>query len=136
MDVKDSIDSLHADLAAWLGSPAPFEVFERFAAAQHEQFSMVSVSGALLERDALLAGLREARNARPGLRIEISEVTELARFGEHVLVRFLEQHLTDDDKSSRRVTAVLRTPDDTTGAYQWLTVHETPVEIPDRTATP
>ncbi|MCP2299953.1 hypothetical protein APR11_006412 [Nocardia amikacinitolerans] len=127
MDIEDSIASLHADLAAWLGSPAPFEVFERFAAAQHERFSMVSVSGAVLERDALLAGLREARNARPGLRIEISEITELARFGENVVVRFLERHLTEDENSARRVTAVLSAVEGFELGYRWLTVHETPV---------
>ncbi|MEV0027743.1 hypothetical protein [Nocardia sp. NPDC050793] len=124
-DIVSVVESLHADLAAWLGSAASPEVFERFAEGQHERFSMVAISGAVLGRDELLAGLREARNTEPGLRIEVSEVTELARDGVLVVVRFLERHLSDGGSSSRWVSAVLCATEDSSSGYRWLTVHET-----------
>ncbi|WP_435591806.1 hypothetical protein [Nocardia sp. bgisy118] len=124
-DIVSVVESLHADLAAWLGSAAPLEVFERFAEAQHERFSMVAMCGTVLGRDELLTGLREARNTEPGLRIEVAELTELYHEGELVVVRFLERHLSDEGSSSRRVSAVL---EDSSSGYRWLTVHETAVE--------
>jgi hypothetical protein len=123
VDLADVVERLHADLAAWLGSAAPDEVFERFAAAQHERFSMVTTGGEVLGRDALLAGLRGARNAVPGLTIEVSEVEELQRSGGIAVVRFLETHRATGDTTHRRVTAVLTTED--RGGVRWLTVHET-----------
>ncbi|WP_084511219.1 hypothetical protein [Nocardia lijiangensis] len=125
MEIAGAVEALHADLAAWLGSAASDEIFERFAAAQHERFSMVTLSGAVLGRDELLAGLRGARNAQPGLQIEVSEVMELTRAGELVVIRFLERHGTEEDSSSRRVTAVLCAEDGPSPRYRWLAVHET-----------
>ncbi|WP_068062889.1 hypothetical protein [Nocardia xishanensis] len=127
-DIVSVVESLHADLAAWLGSAAPPEVFERFAEAQHERFSMVAMCGAVLGRDELLTGLREARNTEPGLRIEVAEITELAREGDLVVVRFLERHLSDDGPSSRWVSAVLCAVEDSGSGYRWLSVHETAVD--------
>ncbi|MFD0364327.1 nuclear transport factor 2 family protein [Nocardia sp. GCM10030253] len=119
-----AIEMLHADLAAWLGSNAAAEVFERFAAAQHEEFSMVTTSGEVLGRAELLSVLRGARNTQPGLKIDISEVQELAREGDTVVVRFLELHRVCGTESCRRVTAVLVAD----GAeFRWRTVHETEV---------
>lgn len=123
VDLVAAVKRLHADLATWLGSQAQAEVFERFAAAQHERFSMVTTGGELLGRGALLAGLRGARNALPGLVIEVSEVEELLRSGDIAVVRFLETHRTAGSVTNRRVTAVLTTDDP--GAVRWLSVHET-----------
>lgn len=123
VDLADAVVRLHADLATWLGSQAPAKVFDRFAAAQHERFSMVTTGGEVLGRDALLAGLRGARNALPGLAIEVSEIEELLWSGGTAVVRFLETHRTDASVTRRRVTAVLTTDDP--GGPRWLTVHET-----------
>lgn len=123
VDLAGAVVRLHADLATWLGSQAPAEVFDRFAAAQHERFSMVTTDGEVLGRDALLAGLRGARNALPGLVIEVSEIEELLRSDGTAVVRFLEIHRTDASVTRRRVTAVLTTDDP--GEPRWLTVHET-----------
>ncbi|MEV0060831.1 hypothetical protein [Nocardia sp. NPDC050718] len=121
-----AVEALHADLARWLGSAAPVEVFDRFAAAQHPDFTMVTTTGAVLARDDLLTGLRGARDAQPGLRIAITELECLLDDGHTVVIRFLERHLLGDAATARRVTAVLTTGDPT-GQPRWLTVHETPV---------
>ncbi|NEW26515.1 hypothetical protein [Nocardia cyriacigeorgica] len=123
-DIEAAVRELHDDLAAWLGSEAPDSVFDRFAAAQHESFSMVTTAGDILRRTELLNGLRAARNTSPGLRIDISEFEELAEEFDIVVVRFLESHHHAGAISRRRVTAVV-TRAGTEPAVQWLTVHET-----------
>jgi hypothetical protein len=123
VDLVDVVERLHADLATWLGSQAPIEVFERFAAAQHERFSMVTTGGEVLGRSALTAGLRGAGNSVPGLRIEISDVEELLWSGDIAVVRFLETHRAAENVTHRRVTAVLTIGDP--DEVRWLTVHET-----------
>ncbi|MFE6921497.1 hypothetical protein ACFVAV_10670 [Nocardia sp. NPDC057663] len=123
--VLSAVETLHADLARWLGTAAPAEVFDRFAAAQHEAFTMVTTTGEVVARDSLLTGLRAARNARPGLTIEITEACTLLDDGTTVVIRFLERHLVGDTATARRVTAVLVT--DSPDELRWRTVHETPL---------
>ncbi|WP_280360923.1 hypothetical protein [Nocardia wallacei] len=48
---------MHADLSCWLGGEAASEVFDRFAAQQHTDLSVVTVSGTVIARTALLEGL-------------------------------------------------------------------------------
>lgn len=124
-ELSAAVESLHADLARWLGTAAPVEVFDRFAAAQHPDFTMVTTTGAVLARDELLTGLRGAHNTQPGLAIEITEL-ECLLDDDTVVIRFLERHLSGDAATARRVTAVLVT-DDRAGQLRWRTVHETPL---------
>ncbi|WP_280183624.1 hypothetical protein [Nocardia cyriacigeorgica] len=124
-DLRSAVEELHVDLATWLGSEADDSVFERFAAAQHPAFSMVTTSGEILRRRELLDGLRGARNTSPGMHIVISEFEELAG-GSDTVVRFLESHHHAGQISRRRVTAVL-VPAGGEPGLQWLTVHETPL---------
>ncbi|QLY29220.1 DUF4440 domain-containing protein [Nocardia huaxiensis] len=126
MDVVGAVRDLHEDLAAWLGSAAGEEVWERFAGAQHSEFTMVGVEGTVVSREALLLALREARNAVPGLRIEVDEVDVLNRVGGTVVVRFREVHRSAAGVHGRRVTAVLVGEG---GGYLWHSVHETAIEM-------
>ncbi|MFF2084397.1 DUF4440 domain-containing protein [Nocardia sp. NPDC058176] len=124
-EVLAAVHALHEDLSTWLGSAAPPVVFERFAAAQHPAFSMVTTDGAVLDRDQLLTGLRGARNAQPGLAIEITEVDTVVDDGSTVVVRFRERHRLGAGTSDRRVSAVLvETPG---SPLRWRAVHETPI---------
>ncbi|NEW49847.1 hypothetical protein GV792_07250 [Nocardia cyriacigeorgica] len=125
-DIIAAVEELHTDLATWLGSDAPDSVFDRFAAAQHEAFSMVSTTGETVRRNELMARLRGARNALPGLRIDITELEQLTEESGIIVVRFLESHHHAGQISRRRVSAVLVSPDGQPGV-QWLTVHETAV---------
>ncbi|WP_040780481.1 DUF4440 domain-containing protein [Nocardia pneumoniae] len=127
VDLVGVVERLHADLATWLGSQAPVEVFERFAAAQHERFSMVTTGGEVLGRSELIAGLRAAGNGVPGLRIEVSDVEELLRSESVAVVRFLETHRAAEGVTRRWVTAVL-VIDDPDGV-RWLTVQETEAPV-------
>ncbi|MGW4356214.1 hypothetical protein ACWELJ_29420 [Nocardia sp. NPDC004582] len=122
--VAIAVQNLHDDLATWLGSEAAPEVFERFARAQRPEFTMVSTDGSVVAREALLTGLRAARNAVPGLRIEIDEVVELNRLAATVVVRFREVHHGPTGSAARQVTAVLTAEPD---GYLWHSVHETAI---------
>lgn len=124
-ELRDAVEKLHADLATWLGSEAEVAVFERFAAAQDAQFSMVAISGDVLDRDELLANLRDARNAQPGLEIGISDIEDIAREAGTAVIRFLEEHRIGETRTRRRVTAVLIRDDEF--GYRWRSVHETGV---------
>ncbi|WP_370948760.1 hypothetical protein AB5J62_14715 [Amycolatopsis sp. cg5] len=110
----------HDLLATWLGSRADDSVLADPRAAHTADFTLVTVSGEVLDREALLAALAGAANVQPGLRIEITEVTVVSRFGEAVLVRFLETHVAGEHRTARRVSALLR-------PEGWAYVHETAV---------
>lgn len=123
-ELADVVVDLHSDLAEWLGSDAPPKVFDRFANALDDGFTSVVTTGDAIDRDALLAGVWSARNAQPGLEIAISEVAEIARATNLVVVRFAAENRYAGTTSKRRVTAVLRTDGQ---LYSWRSVHETPV---------
>ncbi|WP_067473212.1 DUF4440 domain-containing protein [Nocardia amamiensis] len=127
VDLVGVVERLHADLATWLGSQAPVEVFERFAAAQHERFSMVTTGGDVLSRSELIAAVRRAGNSVPGMTIEVSEVEELLRSESVAVVRFQETHRAPGSVTGRRVTAVLTI--DEPGGVRWLTVQETEAPV-------
>ncbi|MFD6351950.1 hypothetical protein [Nocardia tengchongensis] len=80
-----------------------------------------------MDRETLLAGLWSARNLQPGLEIEVSEVRELARGGNVLVVRFVAENRLGETRTGRTVTAVLITDGRT---YRWRTVHETSTPEP------
>ncbi|WP_378732276.1 hypothetical protein [Nocardia brasiliensis] len=126
LDPVAEVETVHALLATWLGTDAEPEVLESFAGTQHDTFSMVTTSGARLSRSELLSGLRRARNSRPGLDIEISDVEVLFAEGDVTVVRFLERHHFAGKHADRRTTAFLTT-ESTPPRYRWRALHETPV---------
>ncbi|MFD8497207.1 DUF4440 domain-containing protein [Amycolatopsis sp. NPDC059657] len=120
----------HDLLAAWLGSRAEETVLADLRAAHTDDFTLVTVSGEVLDRETLLTALAGAACAQPGLRIEITEVTVVARLDDAVLVRFLESHVLGEQRTARRVSALLRPDGD---ALRWAFVHETAVgRVPER----
>ncbi|MGA6204181.1 DUF4440 domain-containing protein [Nocardia testacea] len=123
-DARPQVERLHSLLAAWLGTPASPQVLDAFADAQHDDFSMVTVTGAVVRKAELLAGLHRARNSRPGLVIEVSDIETVHTADDLAVVRFVEEHRDGDSREYRRTTAVLRADPDPS-RYRWLTVCET-----------
>ncbi|MGW2663812.1 hypothetical protein ACWCW7_22870 [Nocardia tengchongensis] len=123
-DLVGIVTAFHFDLAEWLGSDAPPKIFDRVSAQLDDRFTSVVTTGQTVDRETLLAGLWSARNLQPGLRIEISEVRELARSGNLLVVRFIAENRLGETRTGRTVTAVLVTDGRT---YLWRTVHETSV---------
>lgn len=126
-ELADVVAALHWDLAEWLGSDALPKVFDRISGALDENFTSVVTTGQAIDREGLLAGLWSARNLQPGLEIEVSEVAEIARSGNLIVVRFTAENAVGEARSRRLVTAVLVTDGRT---YLWRTVQETTAPDP------
>ncbi|NKY57905.1 hypothetical protein [Nocardia flavorosea] len=129
LDIAAEIERVHDLLATWLGSAASPRVLDRFAAAHDEDFSMVTAEGTVVCKRDLLSGLHRARNSRPGLVIEVSEVETLRSDGDTTVARFVECQRDTTGQDHRRTTAVLRVDPDL--SYRWITVQETAVTAPD-----
>ncbi|WP_280425587.1 nuclear transport factor 2 family protein [Nocardia carnea] len=129
IDIAAEIERVHDLLAAWLGSAASPRVLDAFAAAHDEDFSMVTTAGTVIRKRELLSGLHRARNGRPGLVIEISEVETLCATGDTAVVRFVECQRGSGEPEYRRTTAALRT--DSGQSFQWLALQETAVAEPE-----
>lgn len=126
-DVVAEVERQHRLLASWLGTSAQPDVLEALDVAHTSDFSMVTADGRSVGRQALLAALAGASNARPSLRILIGAVREVADLGEALLVEFLETHVEHGHTSARRVTALLQIAEDAPNGLRWRHVHETPV---------
>ncbi|WP_067692433.1 hypothetical protein [Nocardia jejuensis] len=120
--LTEVVAAFHWDLAEWLGSDAPPKVFDRLSVALDEGFTSVVTTGQAVDRETLLAGLWSARNVQPGLEIGVSDVSEIARSGNLIVVRFAAENQLGETRTTRWVTAVLVTDGRT---YLWRTVHET-----------
>ncbi|BAW05166.1 ribonuclease E domain-containing protein [Nocardia seriolae] len=129
------VAALHFDLAEWLGSDAPLKVFDRISGALDEQFTSVVTTGQAVDRETFLSSLWSARNVLAGVRIEVSEGSEVARSGQLIVVRFIAENRVGDARTGRRtVTAALVTDGRT---HLWRTVHETPLpEVPQSATSP
>ncbi|WP_433565372.1 hypothetical protein ACQP1O_08985 [Nocardia sp. CA-151230] len=122
VELSDIVAALHFDLAEWLGTDAPPKVFDRISGALDEQFTSVVTTGQSVDRETFLSGLWGARNAVAGVEIEVSEIRELARSGNLIVVRFAAENRIGGTGTRRTVTAVLVTDGRT---HLWETVHET-----------
>ncbi|WP_433671848.1 hypothetical protein ACQP06_09310 [Nocardia sp. CA-136227] len=125
VDLTGIVSAFHYDLAEWLGSDAAPKVFDRISAQVDERFTSVVTTGQAVDREAFLAGIRSARNLLAGVEIEVSDVAEVARAGQLVIVRFVAENRVGEAITGKRtVTAALNTDGHT---YRWRTVHETAV---------
>ncbi|MEU1427748.1 hypothetical protein ABZ412_11810 [Nocardia sp. NPDC005746] len=122
VDLTGIVTAFHADLAEWLGADAPPKVFDRVSGQLDEEFTSIVTTGQTVDRETLLAGLWSARNLQPGLAIEVSDVKQLARSGNLLVVRFVAENRMGELRTARTVTAALVTDGRT---YLWRTVHET-----------
>lgn len=123
------IVELHKFFERWLGGCAadgPEDAtMARLERVLGPAFTIVTPSGQILEREALLSGLAAARGSRPGLRIEIEEPTLIAETPSQTIARYTEvQHA--DGATTRRISSVVF--ERTTGApngLRWLHLQET-----------
>ncbi|MGW6270118.1 MULTISPECIES: hypothetical protein [unclassified Streptomyces] len=94
----------HDQLTAWLRD-AEAPSLDIFLRAHHESFALVTTDGAILDLGTLRESLSGAGGSRPGLSIQVEDVTTITP----EVYRFLERHLVDGAVVGVRVvTAVLR----------------------------
>jgi hypothetical protein len=98
----------------------------------HEDFSMVTPAGEILDRDAVLQFVREGYatvDAAAPLRIEIRNVVDRVVSGDEALVTYEEWQFAGDRLQSRRTSTAFFIPAPATPAgVVWRHLHETAVE--------
>lgn len=123
-DVTDEVERVHRLLAQWLGADGETAVLEALRAAHADDFTMITTDGQQMTVDDLFGALSGARNAAPGLSIEVDEVAVAADAADLVVVHFRETHQHEGATTRRRTTAVLRR---TPQGIRWHHLHETAV---------
>ena len=121
------IVSLHEVFESALGAPGRDET-PRFEAAFAPGFVMVGPTGRRLDRDGVLAFLREAKGARgEGFRIAIEDIAVLHAAPPLMLMHYVERQWVHGAETARRAAALFRVEED---GPRWLFVQETWVTPP------
>ncbi len=91
-------------------------------------FEMTTPDGNSIARSDLLASFEQARNAVPGVKIEIRNAKELFRSPTMAVVRYEEWQLHPTHANQRVSTVVLQAAAQAPGAWLWVALHETRLE--------
>ncbi len=131
------IVELHEFFERWLGADtsgrtavasqedAPADAtMDRLERALGPDFAMVTPSGQLLPREALVSGLAAARSSRPGLRIEIEDPSLVAETPTLTVARYTEVQHSEGNTTRRISSVVFEQTDGAPNGLRWLHVHE------------
>lgn len=130
VEPADEIVTLHVFFESWLGedgaNPVDLAEFARFEETLAADFSMVTPSGARIEREPLVELLHRGRGSRPGLVISIRNVRRIAEEGGLTWVSYEEWQKDDDHGEKGRASVALleRSPAGPRG-WIWRFVQET-----------
>jgi hypothetical protein len=118
------IVGLHDFFEGWLGGTLPDtdDAFERFERTIGEAFTFIDPDGRFLERAELVAHLRAAHGARPGLRIRIENPRIRHETCGLTIATYEEWQEAGDKTTGRLSSAVFR---DRGEGVEWVHVHET-----------
>lgn len=130
------VHDLHDFFAAWYRGEHPEAAFDRVERALAEEFAIVTPDGERIEREPLLAGIREGRGEESGMGAEraagageaafaidaraitVADVTE-----ERCLLTYEEHH--QPAGTARASSAWFRPSGTAPNGVAWLFVHET-----------
>lgn len=122
---KEVVDTV-VDIECWLSGRAAPERLAALMARFSPGFSMIAMSGAVLDYAGVDALFSNGHGARPGLAIEIDELRGLAVWSDGATIGYREtQADAEGRRTVRRSTAVFRREAD--GLIVWRHLHETPV---------
>lgn len=114
----------HALIEQWIGQPdAPDHVLADLLSRFAPGFTMITTDGQRLDGNALPALFAGLRGARPGLKIDIDDMTVRHIDTASVLLTYRERHVWSTGATQRRATVLF-----TRGAGelpQWAHLHET-----------
>ncbi|NIF18750.1 DUF4440 domain-containing protein [Pantoea sp. Cy-639] len=119
-----SVHHVHALINAVFTRPADTctAELEELLAAFADDFSMVGVAGALIDRQQVEQLFRRAAGARPGLQIEVDAFDVVWQVGAHVALRYREVHRQAGVVTTRWSLALLECD---TEAVVWRCLQET-----------
>lgn len=134
------IVELHEFFERWLGGDAgrgaaetsgdatanetPDVPMPRLEGALGPDFTMVTPSGKVVGREALLSGLAAARGSRPGLRIEILDPSLVAETPTLTVARYTEVQHAEGSTTRRLSSVVFERSEGAPNGLRWLHVHE------------
>ncbi|WP_175776244.1 DUF4440 domain-containing protein [Burkholderia anthina] len=116
----------HVDIERWLSGRAEPERLASLLLRFSPGFSMITLSGAVLDYTGVDALFSRGHGARPGLVIGIDELRGLAVWSDGAVIGYRETQTDGEGRRTvRRSTAVFRREAD--GLIVWRHLHETPV---------
>lgn len=132
--IESEIIALHTFFEDWFNARVPNtdESFARIEDALSSDFGIVSPEGRLVEREALLKGLRDSYGTRQGLRIWIENIQIRMGQGELWLATYEEWQGAGNESKGRISTVVFIEDPAAPGGLRWKHVHETfPPDVRD-----
>jgi len=102
--------------------------WQNFGDSLGEGFEMTTPDGDSIARSDLLVSFEQARNALPGVKIEIRNSKELLRSPTMAVVRYEEWQLHPTGANQRVSTVVLQAAAQAPGSWLWVALHETRLE--------
>ena len=127
MNYEREVIELHDFFVNWLQgklSETP-AAFERVQAVLSSDFLLITPDGKITDGETLLAGIRAAHGARPGLRMWIEAVQLRQQIDNLLIVTYQEWQAENDNTTARISTAVFQVDASTPHGLRWLHVHET-----------
>jgi len=114
----------HAHIEQWIGqTDAPASVLTALLGSFAPAFTMITTDGQRLPHGALPALFSGLRGSRPGLKIQIDELTVRYADGGSAVLTYRERHTWNGGATQRRATALFMAGED--GQPQWAHLHET-----------
>lgn len=120
--VTHEIVALHVEFEQWFRGD--LENLNRVDVVLAEDFLFVSPRGDVVDRSAVLDGLRSGRGSRE-LQIRVENPTVRWHSGDVIVATYEEWHVHPDYTTSRLSTAVLTLDETAPGGLVWRHVHET-----------
>ena len=117
------VSELHAFFGQWY-SGVTSNCLDRVTSVLAPDFELLSPSGEIISKQALLDELNAHRGAFPELRISVENVDpEPSRDGE-VVVRYIEVHTENGVCERRRCCALLRDSNSAMNGLTWVAIGE------------
>lgn len=121
------IETIHEFFVDWYDGAVPESAFQRMELAMAPDLEMVSPDAGRLDRQAVLAAVRNGydRDEPEDFEIDIRDVSLLEAAEDHVLVQYEEWQRIDGDWEGRVSVAVLRDDAEAPEGIVWSYVQST-----------
>lgn len=122
---ESEIMGLHEFFEQWLRGESECTSMGRLESVLAPGFGMVTPTGKLLGREALIEGLVQNRGSRPSLRIEIEDPVMIVDEPTIMIARYVEVQRANGHTDRRVSTVVFEHHTGTPNGLRWAYVHET-----------